>query len=107
MEGTDAFTEEIENDMQQRNEPHPIFKEATPDNLQKFKEKNLNQNTTKSINTWVNRFEVWRTWRKLPHKLEETPKQELSSTLERFLWRYANPTAVSTGQPTHNAGSLR
>ena len=58
MEGTDSFTEEIENDVQQRNELRPIFKAATPDNLQKFKEKNLNQNTTKSINTWVNRFEV-------------------------------------------------
>ena len=43
MEGTDAFTEEIENDMQERNEPRPIFKAATPDNFQKFKEKNLRQ----------------------------------------------------------------
>ena len=43
MEGTDAFTEEIENDVQERNEPRPIFKAATPDNFQKFKEKNLRQ----------------------------------------------------------------
>ena len=71
MEGADAFTEEIENKAQHRNEPHPIFEAATPDDLQKFKEKNLNKNMTKSTNTWVNCFEAWRTWRKLPHKLEE------------------------------------
>ena len=28
---------------------------------------------------------MWRTWRKLPHKLEEIPKQELNGTLKRFL----------------------
>ena len=39
MEGTDTFTEEIENDVQQQNKTRPIFKAATPDNLQKFKEK--------------------------------------------------------------------
>jgi len=66
--------------------PAPFSKQlATPDDLQKFKEKNLNKNTTKSTNTWVNRFEAWRTWRKLPHKPEEIPKQELNGTLERFL----------------------
>ena len=71
MEGADVFTEEIENKVQHRNEPRPIFEAATPDDLQKFKEKNLNKNMTKSTNTWVNCFEAWRTWRKLPHKLEE------------------------------------
>ena len=84
MEGADVFIEEIENEAQQWNEPHPIFEAATPDNLQKFKEKNLNKNMTKFTNTWVNRFEVWRTWRKLPHKLEEIPKQELNGTLKQF-----------------------
>ena len=44
----------------------------------------MNKNMTKSTNTWVNRFEIWRTWRKLPHKLEEIPKQELRGNLERF-----------------------
>jgi len=82
MEGADAFIEEIENELQHRNKTRPIFEAATPDDLQKFKEKNLNKNTTKSTNTWVNRFEAWRTWRKLPHKLEEIPKQELNGTLE-------------------------
>ena len=74
----------IENEAQQRNKPRPTFEAATPNDLQKFKEKNLNKNTTKSTNTWVNRFEAWRTWRKLPHKLEEISKQELNGTLERF-----------------------
>jgi len=53
MEGADAFIEEIiENEPQHQNKTHPIFEAATPDVLQKFKEKNLNKNTTKSTNTW-------------------------------------------------------
>ena len=83
MEGAEAFIAEIENEAQHRKEPHPTFEAATGD-LQKFKEKNLNKNTTKSTNTWVNRFETWRRWRELPHKLEEIPKQNLNDTLERF-----------------------
>jgi len=31
-----------------KQEPRPIFEAATPDDLQKFKEKNLNKNTKKS-----------------------------------------------------------
>ena len=84
MEGAEAFIAEIENEEQHRKEPSPVFEAATPGDLQKFKEKNLNKNTTKSTNTWVNRFETWRKWRELPHKLEEIPKQNLSGTLERF-----------------------
>jgi len=49
MEGADAFIEEIENEPQTpKQEPRPIFEAATPDDLQKFKEKNLNKNTKKS-----------------------------------------------------------
>ena len=84
MEGAEAFIAEIENEAQHRKEPRPIFEAATPGDLQKFKEKNLNKNTTKSTNTWVNCFEAWRRWRELPHKLEDIPKQDLNGTLEQF-----------------------
>ena len=84
MKGAEAFIAEIDNEAQHRKEPHPIFEAATSGELQKFKEKNLNKNTTKSTNTWVNCFEAWRRWRALPNKLEEILKQDLNGTLERF-----------------------
>ena len=39
------------------------FKPAASGELQHFKDKNLNKNTTKSTATWENRFEAWRKWR--------------------------------------------
>ena len=82
MEGTEAFIAETENKVQHQKEPCPIFKAASPGKIQKFKEENLNK-STKSTNTWVNRFKAWRRRREPPHKLEEIPKQ-LNGTLERF-----------------------
>ena len=77
MEGAEAFTPEIENEAQHRKKPAaPFSKRLLP--------ANLNKNTTRSTNTWVNCFEGWRRWRQLPHKLEEIPKQDLNGTLERF-----------------------
>ena len=39
------------------------FKPAASGELQHFKDKNLNKNTTKSTATWENHFEAWRKWR--------------------------------------------
>ena len=109
MEGAEAFIAEIENEAQHQKEPRPIFKAATPGDLQKFKE-NLEQNTTKSTNTWVNHFEAWRRWRELPHKLEEIPKQDLNGTLERFFAevRKSNGSEYELDSlAMHNASSIR
>ena len=102
-------TPEVENEPAHRSKTRPIFEAATPDDLQKFKEKNLNKNTTKSTNTWVNRFEAWRTWRKLPHKLEEIPKTRTERHSRTILCRgtQIRRQRVRAGQPTHNVGSLR
>ena len=90
MKGADAFIVEIENEALHPKEPYPTFEAVIPADLQRFKEQNLNKNTTKSTNTWVNRFKVWRRWRKLPQKLEEFPKEELNGTLERFFVEVRN-----------------
>jgi len=43
--------------------------------------KNKNENTARSTNTWVNRFENWRVARGLPQPLLEIRHEDLDETL--------------------------
>ena len=46
--------------------------------------KNKNENTARSTNTWVNRFENWRIGRGLPLPLLEIRHEDLDETLQLF-----------------------
>ena len=46
----------------------------------------LQQNTKRSTNTWVNRFDSWRVSREVPWKLEDIPLLNLDEILQRFCW---------------------
>ena len=46
--------------------------------------KNKNENTARSTNTWVNRFENWRIERGLPLPLLEIRHEDLDETLQLF-----------------------
>ena len=100
MEGAEAFIAEIENEAQHRKEPCLVFEAATPGDLQKFKEKNLNKNTTKSTNTWVNRFELSppsRSTMALPFSVFLDPSNSLSLIMLSFApaWRRCLSNAAS------------
>ena len=43
----------------------------------RLKDKTRNSNTTRTTNTWTNRFEAWRVARGLPHPLHEIKREEL------------------------------
>lgn len=62
----------------------PTFAEATLEDLQRLQDKNKNKNTAKTTNTWVKRFEAWRSFKNMPYKLEEVPKAELDKVLQLF-----------------------
>ena len=38
----------------------------------------------KTTTTWLNRFDKWRSARKIPHKLEDIPEQELDTVLQQL-----------------------
>ena len=64
--------------------------------------KNKNENTARSTNTWVNRFESWRIARGLPLPLLEIRHEDLDETLQLF---YLN-LVKADGQP-YEPTSLR
>ena len=64
--------------------------------------KNKNENTARSANTWVNRFENWRIARGLPLPLLEIRHEDLDETLQLF---YSN-LVKADGQP-YEPTSLR
>ena len=83
--------------------PHPSsFEAATPTDLQRFKDKNLNRNTAKSTSTWVNRFESWRKWKNLPNRIEQIAEGELDGVLQQF---YAEVRKADSSQ--YEPDSLR
>jgi len=50
----------------------------------RLKDKTRNSNTTRTTNTWTNRFEAWRVARGLPHPLHEIKREELDGILQLF-----------------------
>jgi len=57
---------------------------TTEDDLKQLKDKNKNQNTARSIVTWINRFEAWRKVRGITWELENIPENELDTILQSF-----------------------
>lgn len=83
----------------------PTHKEATFDvsteaDLQRYRDKDINRNTSKTTATWVNRFEAWRKAREISYKLEDIPESKLDNILQRFfqVQSFENGTAVNTNQ---------
>ena len=64
--------------------------------------KNKNENTARSMNTWVNRFENWRVARGLPRPLLEIRHEDLDETLQLFY----STLVKADGQP-YEPTSLR
>ena len=60
------------------------FKPAASGQLQHFKDKNLNKNTTESTATWENSFKAWRKWRNVPYALRDIPQEQLDTILQQF-----------------------
>ena len=52
--------------------------------IEKFKAKNINANTSKTTRTWVNVFNKWRASRNIHQPLHEIPEDELDGILQLF-----------------------
>ena len=72
---------------------HDLFSDITADErfptlpkqeLANLRGKNQNQNTSKSIKTWLNVFNEWKVQRNEARKLEDIPCHELDAILCRF-----------------------
>ena len=64
--------------------PHPSFANATLQDLECLRAKNVNTNTAKSTGTWVKKFNKWRTERQIGQKLEEILKDQVDGILQFF-----------------------
>lgn len=60
------------------------FKPAVSEELQQFKDKKINKNTTKSTAMWENCFEAWRKWRNVPYTPKDIPGEQLDTILQQF-----------------------
>ena len=60
------------------------FAVTSTSKLKQLQEKNCNKTTMKTTVMWLNRFDKWRTVKKILHKLEDIPEQELDTVLQQF-----------------------
>ena len=60
------------------------FATTTTGELQRLQEKNVNKNTKKSTNTWLNRLQRWQEHKGITSTLSQFNEQQLDETLQQF-----------------------